>query len=144
MSILACRVASNIHAHRAHHLFGNPVGEALTETLFRLPLPADRNRPPDVAFVSATTIAQAPSQPGSDNAWAVLPELMVEVISPNDIAEEVMERLESKEKRSRGIRGSWHILSFNDYHCTRKRAASVAHPSPFFRFPRICLFSLIR
>jgi Uma2 family endonuclease len=46
-----------------------------------------------VAFVSAQTIAQAPTQPGSDNAWAVLPALMLEVISPNDLAEEIIERL---------------------------------------------------
>jgi Uma2 family endonuclease len=69
------------------------VGEALMETLFRLPLSVDRNRRPDVAFVSAKTIVQTPSQPGSDNAWAILPELMVEVVSPHDIAEEIIERL---------------------------------------------------
>ena len=94
MSILASRVTSNLQGRLAHHLFGNPVGEALMETLFRLPLPVDRNRRPDVAFVSAQTIAQAPAQPGSDNAWAVLPELMVEVVSPNDLAEEIIERLD--------------------------------------------------
>ena len=46
-----------------------------------------------MAFVSARTIAAAPAQPGSDNAWAVLPELMVEVISANDIAEEITDRI---------------------------------------------------
>jgi Uma2 family endonuclease len=42
---------------------------------------------------SSQTIAAAPAQQGSENAWAVLPELMGEVISPNDIAEEIMERI---------------------------------------------------
>ena len=93
MSILASRVTSNLHVRLGHYLLGNPVGEALVETLFRLPLPVDRNRRPDVAFVSAQTIAEAPAQPGSDNAWAILPELMVEVVSPNDLAEEIMERV---------------------------------------------------
>ena len=93
MSILASRVTYNLHVHLGHYLLGNPVGEALMETLFRLPLPVDRNRRPDVAFVSAQTIAQAPAQPGSDNAWAVLPELMVEVVSPNDLAEDIIDRL---------------------------------------------------
>lgn len=93
MSILASRVTSHLHGHLAHHLFGNPIGEALMETLFRLPLPVDRNRRPDVAFASAKTIAQAPTQLGSDNAWAIVPELMVEVVSPHDIAEEIIERL---------------------------------------------------
>jgi Uma2 family endonuclease len=43
--------------------------------------------------VSAQRIAQAPPQPGSDNAWDIVPELMVEVVSPHDLAEEIMERL---------------------------------------------------
>jgi Uma2 family endonuclease len=94
-SILASRVTSKLLGHLCHHLLslGKPLGEALAETLFRLPLPVDRNRRPDVAFVSAKAIAEAPSQPGSDNAWAVLPDLMVEVVSPHDIAEEVIEKI---------------------------------------------------
>jgi Uma2 family endonuclease len=94
MSILASRVASNLHFQLGYHLFGNRLGEALMETLFRLPLPVDRNRRPDVAFVSAQTIAQTPPQPGSDNAWAILPELLVEVVSPNNLAEEIIERID--------------------------------------------------
>jgi Uma2 family endonuclease len=93
MSILANRVTNNIHIQLGYHLLGNPVGEALMEALFHLPLPVDRNRRPDVAFVSAKAIAQAPPQPGSDNAWAVLPDLMVEVVSPHDIAEEIIEKI---------------------------------------------------
>jgi len=92
-SILANRVASMIQVYLGHYLLSNPLGETLMETLFRLPLPVDRNRRPDVSFVSAQSIAQAPPQPGSDNAWAVLPELMVEVVSPHDLAEEIIERL---------------------------------------------------
>jgi Uma2 family endonuclease len=47
-----------------------------------------------VAFVSAKTITLAPLQPGSDHAWTVLPELMVEVVSRHDLAEELMECLD--------------------------------------------------
>ncbi len=93
MSILASRVASRLFARLAQYLLGDPRGEALTDTLVRLPLPVDRNRRPDLAFVSAERIAQAPPQPGSDNAWNIAPELMVEVVSPHDLAEEIMERL---------------------------------------------------
>ncbi len=73
------------------------------ETLVRLPLPVDRNRNrrPDVAFVSAQRIAEAPPQPGSDNAWDIVPELMVEVISPHDLAEEIVDA-------HRRILGRWH------------------------------------
>ena len=93
MSILASRVTSNVHGQLRVYLHANPTGEALMETLFHLPLPVDRNRRPDIAFVSAQTIAAAPPQLGSENAWAVLPELMGEVVSPHDLAEEVIERV---------------------------------------------------
>jgi Uma2 family endonuclease len=93
MSILASRVAARLFAHLGHFLFANPLGEALMEALVRLPLPVDRNRRPDLAFVSSQRIAQAPAQPGSDNAWDIVPELMVEVVSPHDLAEEIMVRL---------------------------------------------------
>jgi Uma2 family endonuclease len=93
MSILASRVTSNLQVELGFYVHAKRLGEALMETLFRLPLPVDRNRRPDLAFVSAQTIAQAAPQPGSDNAWAVLPELMVEVVSPHDIAEDIIERL---------------------------------------------------
>jgi Uma2 family endonuclease len=93
MSILASRVASRLIAHLGHHLLGKSLGEPLMETLVHLPLPVDRNRRPDLAFVSAERIAQAPPQPGSDNAWDLVPELMIEVVSPHDLAEEIMERL---------------------------------------------------
>jgi len=93
MSILASRVTSNIQTYLGNHLLSNPVGQAVTETLFRLPLPVDRNRRPDVAFVSNKAIAETNSQAGSDNAWAVLPELMVEVVSPSDIAEDIIDRI---------------------------------------------------
>jgi Uma2 family endonuclease len=93
MSILSSRVTSNLQGLLGYYLHGNPAGEALMETLFHLPLPVDRNRRPDVAFVSADTIAQAPRQLGSENAWAVIPEWMVEVISPHDLAEDIIERI---------------------------------------------------
>ena len=92
-STLASRVTSNLHVYLGQHVLGNRLGEALVETLIHLPRPGDRDRRPDVAFVSAKTIAEAPPQPGSANAWAILPELMVEVVSPSNIAEDIMERL---------------------------------------------------
>jgi Uma2 family endonuclease len=93
MSTLATRVASNLHMYLGHYLVSNRIGEAVVDGLFRLPLPKERNRRPDVAFISADTIAQAPN-PGSDNAWAVVPELMVEVVSPHDYGEEIIERID--------------------------------------------------
>jgi Uma2 family endonuclease len=107
MSILATRVSSNVLGELRFYLRGNPVGEAVMEGLFHLPLPVDRNRRPDVAFVSAGTIANAPPQLGSENAWSVLPELMVEVVSPSDLAEEIIERI--GEYFAAGTRLMWVI-----------------------------------
>jgi Uma2 family endonuclease len=105
--ILASRVTNNILGHMFHYLLGNPVGLALMETLFRLPLPVDRNRRPDVAFISAKTIAETPAQPGSDNAWAILPDLMVEAVSPHDIAEEIIDKI--SEYFSAGTKLVWVV-----------------------------------
>ncbi len=92
-SILCSRVTSSIVGYLGHHLLGNPKGQAVAGMRFRLLLSKERVRRPDVAFVSTKAIAEAPSQPGSDNAWNVLPDLMVEVISPHDLAEEIIEKI---------------------------------------------------
>ena len=94
ISILASIVTSNLQVQVGHYLLGHPVGKAMVETLFHLPLPVDRNRRPDVAFVSARAIAEAPPQLRSENAWSILPELMVEVVSPHDLGEDILERID--------------------------------------------------
>jgi Uma2 family endonuclease len=93
MSILASRVASRLFAYLSQFVLAQRLGEALMETLLRLTPSVNRNRRPDLAFVSEDRIRRAPPQPGSENAWEVVPELMVEVVSPNDLAEEIQERL---------------------------------------------------
>jgi len=94
MSILASRVASKLHVKLGQFVEANSLGEALMEVLLQLPPPVDRNRRVDVAFASAQTIAKAPPQLGSENAWELVPELMVEVVSPSDLANEIMERVD--------------------------------------------------
>jgi Uma2 family endonuclease len=108
MSILASRIAANILLFLSRHVFENGLGQVLSETLFRLPLPVDRNRRPDVVFVSAKTIAETPEQSGSDNAWAILPDLMVEVVSPTDRFEELVEKID--EYFSAGTKLVWLVF----------------------------------
>lgn len=93
MSILSSRVASALMSFLGYYAYSNGLGCAVMEALLRLPIPVDRNRRPDLAYISNETIAKASPQPGSDNAWNVLPELFVEVISPSDLAEEILERI---------------------------------------------------
>ena len=52
-------MASRLLVKLGAFLEGNPLGEALMETLVRLPAPPGRNRRPDVAFVSAAKAAHA-------------------------------------------------------------------------------------
>lgn len=76
-----CRLLTNFGIDRN-------LGEAYTEMLFKLPLNKDRNRKPDAAFVSYAQWAKDTPIPAT-NAWDVLPALCVEVVSPNDKADEI-------------------------------------------------------
>jgi Uma2 family endonuclease len=93
MSILAARIANTLFGRLWYFVMSQQLGEAVIETLLHLPLPIDRSRRPDIAYISAGRLAQAPVQPGSDNAWRVAPDLYVEVVSPTDLAEELLAKL---------------------------------------------------
>ncbi len=107
MSAYASRVASRLGSGLNRFAGEHDLGEAVTEVLFRLPLETSRNRRPDVAFVSYQRWPKDRPQPISDNAWDVVPDLGVEVISPNDLAEEVMQKLQ--EYFQAGVRLVWVV-----------------------------------
>jgi Uma2 family endonuclease len=71
----------------------NNVGKAYGEMLFRFAPGATKNRRPDVAFVSFTKWARG-VRPPQTNAWDILPDVCVEVVSPNDNADEVETKVE--------------------------------------------------
>jgi Uma2 family endonuclease len=68
------------------------LGEPFVEMLVQLDIKQDKARRPDVIFV---TTAKLPKTvlPRS-KAWPVVPELVVEVVSPTDMMEEVLEKVE--------------------------------------------------
>jgi Uma2 family endonuclease len=84
----------------------NNLGEAYTEILFKLPLPVDRKRRPDVAFVPYARWARNRPVPNT-NAWDVLPDLCAEVVSPNDFAEEQWDKV--TEYLQAGVRLVWVV-----------------------------------
>jgi Uma2 family endonuclease len=88
MSADSQALAFRLAWHLTTHGIKQNVGEAYTEVLFKLPLPVDRNRKPDAAFVPYSRWARHRPIP-STNEWDVLPDLFVEVVSPNDLAEEI-------------------------------------------------------
>jgi Uma2 family endonuclease len=107
MSAYAARVASRLHGHLVLYANANPIGEPAMEVIFRLPLNGDPSRRPDVAFVSFERWPPNRPMPGRGNAWDVVPDLAVEVVSPTDRAEEVMEKV--VEYFQAGVRLVWIV-----------------------------------
>lgn len=95
MAVYSVWIASLIHEHLAVFARTQGVGRALSEALFHLPSPVSRDRRPDVAFVSYQRWAKNRSVPRTGNAWNVVPNLNVEVVSPTDSAEELQEKVET-------------------------------------------------
>jgi Uma2 family endonuclease len=87
--IYAVWVASELHFHLAYFVRNNQLGWALTEALFHLPSPINRDRRPDVAFVSYNRWAMDQPIPPTANAWDVVPNLATEVVSPADTIHEL-------------------------------------------------------
>jgi|SRR5262245_2884725 len=94
MSSYATLVANEISYALNAYAVPRQRGRSVVETLFRLPLDPARNRRPDVAFVSTTRWPADRPLSFSDNAWEVVPDLAVEVISPTDQVEELTDKLE--------------------------------------------------
>jgi Uma2 family endonuclease len=107
MSAFAARIASRLFRRLTIFLEANDLGELVAEVLFHLPLAIDRNRRPDVAFVSYQRSPKEQPSQEDDNAWDVVPDLAVEVISPNDLAEDLLVRIE--EYLRGGVRLVWVV-----------------------------------
>jgi Uma2 family endonuclease len=107
MSALATIVASNLGAEIGSFAKHHRLGRAVVECLIQLPLPVSRNRRPDVAFVSFHRWAADRPLPLEDNAWEVVPDLAVEVISPTDPGEDILEKIE--EYFRAGVRQVWVV-----------------------------------
>lgn len=85
----------------------NNLGWAVAETMFVIP-GSGNDRKPDVAFVSFTRWPQTRPIPRV-NAWPVVPELAVEVISPTDKAFDVVAKV--AEYFAAGVQQVWHVYS---------------------------------
>lgn len=69
------------------------IGRAVTEMLFHLPVPVDRDRRPDFALVSYQKWAKHRPVPYAGGAWDVVPNLAGEVVSPSDNADEILDKV---------------------------------------------------
>lgn len=96
------QLVGRLWVFNAVHDFGHPV----TEMLFRLPLATPRNRRPDGAFVTYNRWAKGRLVP-TENAWDVVPDLAIEVTSPTDLADEIMQKI--MEYFQAGVRLVWLV-----------------------------------
>jgi Uma2 family endonuclease len=107
MSADATQIANDLTFAINTFSLSQNLGKAYTEMLFRLPLPLDRNRRPDVGYVPFSRWAKDRPLPAV-NGWEALPDLVVEVISPFDYLENAREKL--AEYFRAGVRLVWQVL----------------------------------
>jgi Uma2 family endonuclease len=90
-------------------------GQLAIETLFRIPLSKDssRKRRPDIAFVSSQRWPIDRAKSLRDDAWDVVPDLTVEVVSPTDFGEDLLDKV--KEYFQAGVRQVWLFYPTSRY-----------------------------
>ena len=101
-SWLALRLLLSLQRHVDMH----PVGTLAIETVLVLDAANGLRRRPDVAFFSAETWPLNGPPPLTGD-WAVVPELAVEVLSPNDLYQNVARKL--REYFHYGVKEVWLI-----------------------------------
>ena len=96
MSAYSVRIASRLVRKLGSFADDRGLGEIVGEMLFRLPLKEDlyRNRRPDVAYVSFARWPSERAIPVKENAWDVVPDLVIEVTSPHDLVEESLQKID--------------------------------------------------
>jgi Uma2 family endonuclease len=151
MSGFDSEVANQIRDELAAHCRSSRLGRTRNDMLFRVPLTADRtrNRRPDVAFISFDRWPADRPLPYRGNPIDAVPELVVEVASPTDEAEDLLAK--AHEYLEAGARLVWLVYPrlrvLHAYESpTRFRVFTVADELdggavlPDFRVPMAQLF----
>ena len=94
MSLYAVLLGNTLYFHLVSFTRINNLGRTLQEGLFHLPAPVGRHRRPDLAFVSYQRWAKTRPISRTVNAWDVVPNLAVEVVSPTNTAEELIGKID--------------------------------------------------
>ncbi len=122
MSFYACEVANNLCDLLNQYLVIHKLGRTRIEQNYAIPLPEDGSRVmrPDLAYVSFDRCPKDRPMSLVGLGLDVIPELVVEVISPTDKAEDVMVKTENYFRG--GVSTVWQIypksrfiLAFNDW-----------------------------
>jgi Uma2 family endonuclease len=107
MSIYAVRMASRLQTYMGSFAEASALGTVVTEALFILDAERDLRRRPDVAFVAADRWPLDRALPEQGD-WEVVPDLIVEVISPTDLLQPVMDKI--LEYFQVGVRQVWVVV----------------------------------
>jgi Uma2 family endonuclease len=93
---LLARLVYHVEAHQLGGIYGS-------DTTFQI---GENQRIPDIAFVAATRF---PAEGEPEGIWPIAPDLAVEIISPYDLYEKVISKVE--EYLASGVRQVWLISS---------------------------------
>jgi Uma2 family endonuclease len=104
VSIKSTVAASRLMRRISNYAEQNNLGEAFTEVLVAMPDRFEHNRRPDIVYYSYETCPKGYDF-GNENAFEIVPDLCVDVISPTDTADSVREKIE--EYFEAGIRAVW-------------------------------------
>ena len=92
MSIFAVAVNGCLHLHLGSFVAAKKLGRVVLEAKFILDTAKKFQRQPDLAFVSSQTWPLNKPLPRTGD-WQVVPDLAVEVVSPNDLFEDVLAKI---------------------------------------------------
>ncbi len=110
MSIYAALIATLLGNRLSDFVRANSHGRVVNEGLFILDVNANLRRRPDVAFVSAERWPLDRPIP-EEGDWEVIPDLAVEVVSPNYLVKTVIVKL--REYFLYGVRQVWLVIPFD-------------------------------
>src|SRR5262245_5660926 len=109
MSGFAAEVANRIRDELVSYGRTSRLGRSRNDMLFHVPLASDpgRNRKPDIAFITYERWPEDRPMPYRGNPVDVVPDLMVEVASPTDDAEDLVAK--AHEYLAAGARLVWLV-----------------------------------
>ena len=104
-AVLAAVTTSNLAIQIANYAKAHALGEAIAHALFRLRRAKELCRRPDAAFVSFARWPRHRPMSLVDEAWDVVPDLAVEVVTPMERAGELLEK--TADYFTHGVRLVW-------------------------------------
>src|SRR5712692_3057249 len=107
MSIYASWITARLDHRLGPFAETHALGTVVAEALFILDAERDLRRRPDLAFVSSQRWPLDRELPESGD-WAVVPDLAVEVVSPNDLLQDVLAKM--REYFQVGVSQVWIVL----------------------------------